>query len=123
MTMSMTIKIVTLCRGCTTLPLGWRFHHPSVAKSLYFSQHTLSYLYDLEITTKSFTIFPNPQNIHTKVSPLWIPSRHYHQQMVHNKYPCISTPSSTSSYLDPLESQVATKSVNHFPWLTPDSAN
>jgi hypothetical protein len=40
---------------------------------------------------------------------LRIPSRHYHNQMIHNKYLCIPTPSSTSSYLDPVGSQVQQK--------------
>jgi hypothetical protein len=48
----------TLYRCCTTLPTGWWFYHPSVTKSLHFAQSTLLYVYDQQITTKSFTALP-----------------------------------------------------------------
>jgi hypothetical protein len=40
-------------------------------KSLHFAQRTLPLVHGQEITTQSFTAFPGPQNIHTKISPLW----------------------------------------------------
>jgi hypothetical protein len=68
MTVRMAIMIVY------TLQRLYNFTHRLVIsllakklKSLHFAERTLPLVHGQEITTKSFTTFPRPQNFHTKV--------------------------------------------------------